>query len=123
MPESALRPPREGDSRGGDLPARRWRAPLAQAFSRVCWNDEYLLYNPGTGQTHVLNQMSIDIIEMLAGESLDSHQVQRRMIEAWAVEREQREAFALRIDEHLHQLCYLGLIGDERFDDRLLLAG
>jgi len=100
----------------------RWHCPLYKRFVRRCWNDEYFLYNPGSGQTHLLNQMALDILDLLAGEPLNSAEIQRLLAETWEIGDDARHAFAGRIEQHLGQLRHLGLISDGRFDDRRLLA-
>ncbi len=98
-----------------------WRVPLIKAFSRTCWNDEYFLFNPASGYTHVLNQLSIDIIDLLAESPCGTRDAQSRMIDTWRIDADEQADFAQRIEEHLHQLCYLGLISDGTFDDTLLI--
>ncbi len=101
--------------------ATHWHAPLIEHFSRTCWNDEYFLFNPASGYTHVLNQLSIDIIDLLGESPCGTPDILSHMIETWRVEADERTGFAQRIEEHLHQLNYLGLISDGTFDDTLLI--
>ncbi len=50
----------------GNLQQKTWHSPCYHQFRMREWEDESFLFNPATGDTHVLNALSIEILKLLS---------------------------------------------------------
>ena len=86
----------------------RWFNRYHRDYLSRSWEDEVFLFNPHTGHTHILNQLSADILQWCA---VAPH-TEKELIQALtqAAEVVDAEATAKEAGDHLWQLQQLGLL-------------
>ena len=47
----------------------KWYCPNYRELLIECWENEYFVFNPNSGDTHVLNVLAADILKALAEEA------------------------------------------------------
>jgi PqqD family protein of HPr-rel-A system len=72
------------------------------------FDDEYFVFNPASGHTHVLNALGAATLQQLAGEPLTADELLARL--QAQVGADGSEALHQALPEHLSQLAAIGLI-------------
>jgi len=92
----------------GSLQQKTWSSPCFDQFRVREWEDESFLFNPVTGDTHVLNALSIEILKLLSQRRLSADALVNELPDAFgSIE------FSLKRDqliEYLQQFEAMGLI-------------
>ena len=86
----------------------RWRTLNYPALLRETWEDEWFVFNPASGNTHVLNRLAMDILERIDRHSASLPELVRALIDEYRPEEPSR--FAAHLEQHLRHLEELGLI-------------
>lgn len=50
----------------------RWAIAAGQQLRHRCWQDEYVVYNDLSGDTHLLSSIAWEVLSVLKGQSSDS---------------------------------------------------
>ena len=56
-----------------DVP--RWRAPSGSLLRWRSWDDEFIVYDSGSGQTHLLDPIAAETLKILEGVSASAHEL------------------------------------------------
>ncbi len=59
--------------------SRRWRLNPACLFHWRHWDQEYILFNAASGQTHFLNTLGADVLDWLGREPLYASELEQRL--------------------------------------------
>ena len=87
---------------------QRWIGIDAQQLLWEQFDDEFFVFNPASGHTHVLNALGAATLQLLTDEPLDAHALLIRLRDQAGAEGGPQLAQALA--EHLAQLAAIGLI-------------
>ena len=82
-----------------------WYSPHYDRLLWRTWEDELFLFNPRTGHTHVLNQLSGEILAICAREPISSDDLAARLTELAG-----ETVDPQMLPGHLSQLEQLGLV-------------
>lgn len=85
-----------------------WCAPGADSVEWRHWDDESVLYDCRSGQTHLLTTLASAALQLLARRDLEVHELARQLAETWDLP--DTEEFAAQIGTLLRQLDDLGLV-------------
>lgn len=62
----------------------RWRRVFFPQLHWYCWDSQKsFLFNDGSGQTHQLNQLAVDTLQLLDEEELDAEKICARLAELY----------------------------------------
>jgi len=86
----------------------RWAVPDANALVWQVWDDELLIYNDGSGETHHLNFLAGEALRSLKAEAAKGGELTRRLAEQFEIAED--NALLQTIDRLIHELEELGLI-------------
>jgi len=86
----------------------QWTCSVFRDILYRCWEDEYFLFNPNTGHTHVLNHFSWDILSKCA-EQPCSESALLDLVSA-GNSTEDLESLVESLDIHLDHLAQLGFL-------------
>ncbi|HXK56949.1 MAG TPA: HPr-rel-A system PqqD family peptide chaperone, partial [Gammaproteobacteria bacterium] len=88
--------------------AEKWHCPCYDRFRVREWEEESFLFNPASGDTHLLNALSMEILGLLERNRLSAEAIVSRL----AQRSESVESQLLRdhLVEYLHQFEAMGLI-------------
>ncbi len=64
----------------------RWRTLHYPDLLREAWEDEWFLFNPPSGNTHVLNGLAMDILDRIHRQSAGLPELSRALIEEYRPE-------------------------------------
>ncbi|MCB1874744.1 MAG: HPr-rel-A system PqqD family peptide chaperone [Chromatiales bacterium] len=85
-----------------------WTVPNWDELLQEQWEDETLLFNPASGQTHILNLVGITVLERLASRPSSVTDLAQGLLTTFAPD--DRRVFLESLWQHLAQLDELGLI-------------
>jgi PqqD family protein of HPr-rel-A system len=86
----------------------RWAVPSANQLSWRVWDDEFLVYNAASGQTHHLNLLAGEALRSLEVEPAETRELVGRLADRFEIA---EDSPPLRmIDRLIHELDELGLI-------------
>jgi len=85
-----------------------WCATGADSLEWRHWDDESILYDCRSGQTHLLTALASAALQLLAERDLELHDLTDQLAGTWNLP--DAEEFAAQIDTLLHQLEDLGLV-------------
>ena len=85
-----------------------WRAVSFSSLWVEEWNEEFVVFQPDSGKTHFLNQMSMQILSALDRSPASADDICRFLAEQFQLPHYQN--FSQRIIAALHRLDELGLI-------------
>jgi PqqD family protein of HPr-rel-A system len=88
--------------------SRRWGVPDANALAWRVWDDEFLVYNTASGQTHHLNLLAGEALRSLETEAADVCELIRRLANQFEIARDSPPLQVM--DRLIHDLAELGLI-------------
>lgn len=91
--------------------ASRWRISSGQPLRWRHWDDQWLVYHPASGDTHVLDEASAQAVRRLEASPLDADALAAAVAEAMGVEAS--DEVRGYIAKLLPQLDVLGLIEPE----------
>ena len=86
----------------------RWQTLHYSDLLREEWEDEWFIFHPASGNTHVLNRLAIDILDRLHMHSASLPELARSLIEDYHPDEPSR--FTAHLEHHLRHLDELGLI-------------
>ena len=86
----------------------KWRAPAASSLQYRSWDDEFIVYNSLSGDTHLLNADAGQILLAVCGTPMDIPTLAALLAQSCQVEPE--EEFHLQIERMLVELQALSLI-------------
>ena len=92
----------------GDLPHTSWYCPCYPQFRVREWEEETFLFNPASGDTHLLNALSMEILSLLQQNSLSADALLNKLSGTFASSESslQRD----HLIEYLRQFEAMGLI-------------
>jgi PqqD family protein of HPr-rel-A system len=91
------------------VPATAWHAPDYGSFLWASWDeDEYFLFNPASGQTHLLNGLAYELLQSLARCPADDRAIAQALYHPELGI--PTETFHGLVNEQLHQLSLIGLV-------------
>jgi PqqD family protein of HPr-rel-A system len=96
---------------GGGAPAEKatvWRVPPGNSLSWRVWDDEFLVYNTASGQTHHLNFLAGEVLRSLEAEPGSVNEVVRRLANQFEIAED--SAPLQMIDSLIREFDELGLI-------------
>jgi PqqD family protein of HPr-rel-A system len=64
----------------------QWQVIADQALQFRCWEEEYVVYNACSGDTHVLAAQAAELLMLLQRASLDTEAAARLLAEKWQCE-------------------------------------
>lgn len=76
----------------------KWRLHPAQSLRLRCWEDEAIVYNDCSGDTHLLSASAADVLLRLRAAAADETMLAAQCAAAWGV------ADDIELREQLHQL-------------------
>lgn len=85
-----------------------WRVPVEGTLPLRYWNGDYVVYNPLTGNTHVLDIVSGEVLTIIMAGRATSRELYQRVADFLDVPNDSRTAD--NVDEILAALDELGLI-------------
>ena len=86
----------------------RWTVPDANALVWRIWDDEFVVYNTASGQTHHLNLLAGEALRSLAASPANGRELVRRLADQFAIA---EDSPPLQMTDRLiHELDELGLI-------------
>lgn len=92
----------------------RWQTPLFPQLRLYPLEGEYAAFNPLSGQTHFLNELSLEVLKLLhESDGLSSSQIVNAFSDG--NDTAELETFRQSLGTHIHHLDELGLIA--RADD------
>ena len=91
---------------GGD--SVRWEVPSANRLAWRIWDDEFLVYNTASGQTHHLNLLAGEALRSLEVEPAQTRELVRRLANQFEIAEDSPPL--QMIDRLIHELDELGLI-------------
>jgi PqqD family protein of HPr-rel-A system len=86
----------------------RWAVPAANALAWRSWDDEFLVYNSASGQTHRLNLLAGEALRSLEAEAAHGDELVRRLADQFEIAEDSPPL--LMIDRLIRELDELGLI-------------
>ena len=86
----------------------RWKAISSFPLHWRSWGDEFVVYNSGSGDTHLLDPVAAEALQNLEQESADLSELVARV--AASLEIEPDTDFAAYLEQLLSDLYKLGLI-------------
>jgi len=86
----------------------RWAVPDANALAWRVWDDEFLVYNTASGQTHHLNFLAGEALRSLEAEAADISELVRRLANQFEIA--ENSPPLQMIDRLIRELDELGLI-------------
>ncbi|NIP86632.1 MAG: HPr-rel-A system PqqD family peptide chaperone [Planctomycetales bacterium] len=92
------------------LPAK-WQVPAGVTLTWKQWNDDFLVFNPHTGDTHLLDFVAAAGVQCFEQEALDEEALRDRLASRLEVEPDpELSTYAAQLITHLD---HLGLIEAE----------
>jgi len=85
-----------------------WRVPIAGTLPLKYWNGDYVVYNPLTGSTHVLDIVAGEVLKVIMAAPATSRELCRHVAEFLEISNDLRTAD--NVDAVLAALDELGLI-------------
>jgi PqqD family protein of HPr-rel-A system len=85
-----------------------WRVPLANVLAWRVWDDEFLVYNTASGQTHHLNFLAGEALRTLEAEPGSVSELVCRLADQFEIARDSPPL--QMIDRLIRELDELGLI-------------
>jgi PqqD family protein of HPr-rel-A system len=85
-----------------------WRSAGFSFLQIKEWNEEFAVFQPDSGKTHFLNQMSMQILSALDQSPASAEDICRFLAEQFQLRHDQN--FSQQIIKALHRLDELGLI-------------
>ena len=85
-----------------------WRISSPQPLSIRCWDGDYAVYNPLSGNTHILDILSGEVLRTIVAGNSRSGELIRRVAEFLEIPADDQTC--KRLDEILQELDELGLI-------------
>jgi PqqD family protein of HPr-rel-A system len=87
---------------------KRWTVPEGNGLAWRVWDDEFLVYNTASGQTHYLNLLAGEALRSLEAAPAQTHELVRRLANQFGIA---EDSPPLQMIEGLiHELDELGLI-------------
>jgi PqqD family protein of HPr-rel-A system len=86
----------------------RWTVPKRNGLAWRVWDDEFLVYNTGSGQTHHLNFLAGEALRSLEAEAADVGELVSRLANQFEIS--EGSSPLQMIDRLIHELDELGLI-------------
>ena len=86
----------------------RWAVPEGNGLAWRVWDDEFLVYNAASGQTHYLNLLAGEALRSLEAEPAQTHELVRRLANQFGIAEDSPPL--QMIDRLIHELDELGLI-------------
>jgi PqqD family protein of HPr-rel-A system len=86
----------------------RWAVPSANPLAWQVWDDEFLVYNAASGQTHHLNLLAGEALLSLEAEPAQTRELVRRLANQFEIAEDSPPL--QMIDRLIHELDELGLI-------------
>jgi PqqD family protein of HPr-rel-A system len=93
-----------------------WGVPFANAFAWRIWDDEFLVYNAASGQTHYLNLLAGEALRSLEAEPGSVGELVSRLADQFEIA--QDSPLLQTIDRLIRQFDELGLIAPSTREDR-----
>jgi PqqD family protein of HPr-rel-A system len=91
-----------------DEKGTRWAVPEVNALAWQIWDDEFLVYNTASGQTHHLNFFAGEALRCLEAKPANGSELVRRLAEQFEIA---EDSPPLQLIDHLiGELDELGLI-------------
>lgn len=87
---------------------RKWRIPVGVELHSRCWGDECVIYNAGSGDTHLLDATAARLLLLLQNESITCSDLVARLAVSSQFEND-AELAAYSVDT-LSELARLGLV-------------
>lgn len=66
--------------------ARRWSARHEPPLLRHRWGDALFVYHPASGQTHYLNELGAEVLDLVASEPLALPELYARLLARHAID-------------------------------------
>ena len=85
-----------------------WRVPITGTLPLKYWNGDYVVYNPLTGSTHVLDIVAGEVLKVIMAAPATSRELCRHVAEFLEISNDLRTAD--NVDAVLAALDELGLI-------------
>jgi len=85
-----------------------WRVPLRNMFSWRVWDDEFLVYNTASGQTHHLNFLAGEALRSLEAEPASASELVCRLADQFEIAQDSPPLQT--IDRLIREFDELGLI-------------
>jgi PqqD family protein of HPr-rel-A system len=85
-----------------------WRRTETQDLPRRWWEDQLVVYHPGSGDTHLLNLVAGEVLESLQQSPANVVELTDRV--ALRLDRQPDEPLLAQIEQLLHELDELGLV-------------
>ena len=86
----------------------RWQTLNYADLLREEWEDEWFLFHPASGNTHVLNRLAIDILDRINMKSATLAELEQALIDHYG--QNDSAGFRASLVQHLRDLDDLGLI-------------
>jgi PqqD family protein of HPr-rel-A system len=86
----------------------RWAVPEGNGLAWRVWDDEFLVYNTASGQTHYLNFLAGEALRSLEAAPAETHELVRRLANEFGIAEDSPPL--QMIDRLIHELDELGLI-------------
>jgi PqqD family protein of HPr-rel-A system len=86
----------------------RWKAPAHHELLWEEWEREFVVFDPRSGHTHLLNEMAAASLQALASHSLDAEELTRFLALEFGVA--ENEALARHVADMLAHFDDIGLI-------------
>jgi PqqD family protein of HPr-rel-A system len=94
-----------------DSPAMRWRVPPDCELLWERFEPEFVVYDPRSGCTHLLNEMAATALKTLAGHALDARELAHHLANDFHVPAD--DELVDRVTEMLEYLDAMGLVEPE----------
>lgn len=91
----------------------RWQANHFDTLLIEDWGDEYTVFQPDSGKTHLFNRMSVEMLSYLNLHSATASEIGNHLREQFETEAEFDENFEDNIEKILYHFDALGLITKE----------
>lgn len=91
-----------------DTTAMRWRTRPAEGLMWEMWESEYSLFNPASGETHLIDELTAEVLRRASDRPITVHDLATEL--ANIIEIENTTAWQQRIAALLGQLEALGLV-------------
>ena len=85
-----------------------WRVPLTNMLAWRAWDDEFLVYNTASGQTHHLNFLAGEALRSLEAQPGSASELVRRLADQFEIMQDSPQL--QMIDRLIRQFDELGLI-------------
>ena len=86
----------------------RWRVPSGFRLHWQSWDDEFVVYNCGSGDTHLLDPAAAEVLQSLEQESADLSELAGRVAASLKIQADSE--FSAYLEQLLSDLYKLGLI-------------